>query len=101
MEFPEIHLQLYIFYDRFEPSQRPLLVANGSDKVRHAIFDPFLPPSPVTLCHTSRGPPKYVTHLGPPFFSRPSTKTRTKNPCTNSLSIVCRGFCPGGLSGGL
>src|SRR6218665_3868673 len=37
-------------------------------KVRHAIFGQFLPPlSPVTLCHTSRDPPrKYVTPLGPP-----------------------------------
>jgi len=36
-------------------------------KVRHAIFHQFLPtPPPVTLCHTSRNPPKYVTHLGPP-----------------------------------
>src|SRR6218665_2646812 len=37
-------------------------------KVRHAIFGQFLPPPPVTLCHTSRAPSqkKYVTHLGPP-----------------------------------
>jgi len=25
-------------------------------------------------------PPKYVTHLGPPIFSRPSTKNPDKNP---------------------
>src|SRR6218665_2899925 len=64
-------------------------------KVRQAIFGQFLPPSP---CHTlshipGPSPPnKYVTHLGPPIFSRPSTKTRTKAPCTNSLSIVRGGF---------
>src|SRR6218665_4054361 len=36
-------------------------------KVRHAILANVDPPSPVTLCHTSRNPPsprKYVTHLG-------------------------------------
>src|SRR6218665_1681422 len=34
-------------------------------------FSPLLPP--VTLCHTSQDPLKYVTHLGthPPIFSRP------------------------------
>src|SRR6218665_3441591 len=39
----------------------------------------FYPLSPVTLCHTSRNQ-KYVTHLGPPIFSRPSTKNSDKNP---------------------
>src|SRR6218665_2749666 len=41
------------------------------------------------------GPPKYVTHLGPPIFSRPSTKIPDKSPCTNSLSIVRGGFVRG------
>src|SRR6218665_2021516 len=40
----------------------------------------FDPPPPVTLCHTSRDPQKYVTHLGPPIFSRPSTKNPDKSP---------------------
>src|SRR6218665_248807 len=69
-------------------------------KVRHAIFgQSLLPLTPVTLCHTYRDPPTYVTHLGPPppIFNRPSTKNRTKAPCTNSLSIVRRGFCPEGF----
>src|SRR6218665_1350942 len=48
-------------------------------KVRHAIFGQFLPPPPVTLCHPSR------------------YKNRTKANCTNSLSIVRGGFCPGGF----
>ena len=37
-------------------------------KVRHAIFANFDSPPPVTLCHTSRDPQKYVTRLGPPDF---------------------------------
>src|SRR6218665_2579699 len=67
-------------------------------KVRHAIFGQFLPPYP---CHTlshipGPTPRKYVTHLGPPpIFSRPSTNNPDKTPCTNSLSIVREGFCPG------
>src|SRR6218665_3213521 len=72
-------------------------------KVCHAIFGQFLPP-PVTLCHTSLDPPPKVRHTSrtpPPIFCRPSTKTRNKTLCTNSLSIVRGGFCPGGLSGGL
>src|SRR6218665_2972299 len=58
-----------------------------------AILDP-----PVTLCHTSRDPPK-VRHTSriPPIFSRPSTKIPDKVPCTNSISIVQGGFCPGGF----
>ena len=70
-------------------------------KVRHAIFGQFLPPS---LSHfvTHPGNPRgYVTHFGPPIFSRPSTNNPDKSPCTNSLSIVREGFCPGVLSGGL
>src|SRR6218665_3515068 len=55
-----------------------------------ANFDP----SPVTLCHTSQDPPKYVTHLGPPrFLVGLVQKSRTKVPCINSISIVRRGFC--------
>src|SRR6218665_965098 len=54
---------------------------------------------PVTLCHTSRDPPKYVTHLGPPrFLVGLVQKSRTKAPCTNSLSIVRGGFCPKAFS---
>src|SRR6218665_1102180 len=41
------------------------------------------------------GTPKSTSHLGPPIFSRPSTKSPDKTPCTNSLSIVRGGFCPG------
>ena len=60
-----------------------------------ANFDPS-----VTLCHTSRDPQKYVTHLGTPIFSRPSTKIRTKAPCTNSLNCS-RGILSGVLLGSL
>src|SRR6218665_537186 len=65
-------------------------------KVRHAIFDQFLPLSPVTLCHTSRDPPESTSHISdPPFLEGLVQKTRTKAPCTNSVSIVRGGFCPG------
>src|SRR6218665_2062439 len=71
-------------------------------KVRHAILGNFDPPSPChTLSHIPRPPKVYVTHLGLPFtpiFCRSSTKSLTKAPCTNSLSIVRGGFCPGVLS---
>src|SRR6218665_2438395 len=64
-----------------------------------AILTPLLP-----LSHfvTHPGTPqKYVTLLGPtpPIFSRSSRKARTKAPCTNSLSIVRGGFCPGFCKG--
>src|SRR6218665_2573500 len=55
-------------------------------------------PSP---CHTLShipDPHKSTSHISDsPIFSRPSTKTRTKAPCT----IVRGGFCQGVLSGGL
>src|SRR6218665_2161492 len=57
-----------------------------------ANFDPL----PCTLCHTSRDPQKYVTHLGPPrFLVGLVQKSRTKVSCTNSISIVRGGFCAG------
>src|SRR6218665_1199217 len=59
----------------------------------------FDPPPPVTLCHTSRDPQKYVTHLGPPIFSRPSTKNPDKSPMYNSLLFVRGVFVQGALSG--
>src|SRR6218665_2073537 len=59
-------------------------------------FWPILTPP---LCHTLShipGPPKSTSYISdPPIFTRPSTKTRTKTPCTNSLSIVRGGFCNG------
>src|SRR6218665_608509 len=55
----------------------------------------FHPLPPVTLCHTSRHPPKVRHTSRTPIFSRSSTKNPDKRPCTNSLSIVCGVFCPG------
>src|SRR6218665_3128064 len=62
-----------------------------------ANFDP-----PVTFCHTYRNPPKvHHTSRTPRFLVGLVQKIRTKAPCTNSVSIVHGGFCPGVLSGGL
>src|SRR6218665_2595254 len=66
-------------------------------KVRHAIFGQLLPPSPVTLCHTSRHPRKYVTLLGPPIFSRPSTKNPDKSPLYKFSLNCLRVFLSGGF----
>src|SRR6218665_2452382 len=57
---------------------------------------PILTP-PVTLCHTSRDPPKYVTHLGPPDFCRPSTKSPDKSPLYKFSLNCSRGFLSGGF----
>src|SRR6218665_2974349 len=55
-------------------------------------------PPPVTLCHTSRDPPK-VRHTSrtPPIFSRPSTKIPDKSPLYKLYLNCSRRFCPGGL----
>ena len=71
-------------------------------KVHHTIFGQFLPPlPPLTLRHTSRDSPPKVRHTSrtpPPIFRRPSKKKLgQKPPCTNSVSIVCGGFCSGGF----
>src|SRR6218665_3618766 len=57
----------------------------------------FNPRSPChTLSHIPGPPQKYVTHLGiPRLLVGLVQKTRTKAPCTNSLSIIRGGFCPG------
>jgi len=65
-------------------------------------FWPILTPHfPVTRL-TFRDPPESTSHISDPlprFLVGLVQKTRTKAPCTNSLSIVCgvfvRGFCPG------
>src|SRR6218665_2426618 len=81
------------------------LVSKGSvHKVRYAIFGQFLPPSP---CHTLShipGSPESTSHILDPlprFLVGLVKISRTKAPCTNSLSIVREGFCPGVLSEGL
>src|SRR6218665_3183835 len=46
------------------------------------------------------GPLKSMLHISDPrFLGGLVQKTRTKAPCTNSLSIVRGGLCPGVLSG--
>src|SRR6218665_4038601 len=63
-------------------------------------FWPILTPlPPVTHCHTSRDPPESTSHISdPPFLVGLVQKSRTKVPCTNSISIVSGSFCPGVLS---
>src|SRR6218665_954762 len=57
-------------------------------KALHALFFQFLLPP-----HTSRDPQKSTSHIsGPRVLVFLVQKTRTKTPCTNSLSIVCGGF---------
>src|SRR6218665_662784 len=63
----------------------------------------FYPPCPLSHLVTPPGNPPKVPHTSRPrpIFSRPSSKIRTKAPCTNSLSIVCGVFVREGLSEGL
>src|SRR6218665_3809165 len=72
-------------------------------KVRHANFGQFLAPTLVTLCQTSRDPTKvrHTSRTRSRFLLGLVQKTQTKTTCTNSLSIVREGFCPGLWSGGL
>src|SRR6218665_3782646 len=62
-----------------------------------ANFDPL----PLSHCVTHpETPQKSTSHISDaPDFSRPSTKNRTKTPCTNSLLIVRGVFVQGALSG--
>src|SRR6218665_1100907 len=74
------------------------LILGAVHKVRHAIFGQFQSPLPVTLCHTSRDPPR-VRHTSrtSSIFSRPSTKDPDKSPlCTFSLNCSL-GFLSGGF----
>src|SRR6218665_2169990 len=78
------------------------MIVGAVHKVRHAIFDQFLPPPPVTLSHVPR-PPKSTSHISdsPDFLVGLIQKIRTKAPCSNSLSIVRVIFVREGLSWGL
>src|SRR6218665_784134 len=49
------------------------------------------PGTPSKVCHTSQTPPPILEGL--------LQKTRQKPPCTNSVSIVHWGFCPGVCQG--
>src|SRR6218665_3959404 len=67
-------------------------------------FGPILTPSSLSHFGTHPGTTQKVRHTSrntPPFLVGLVQKTWTKAPCTNSLSIVRWGFCPGLLSGGL
>src|SRR6218665_48740 len=62
----------------------------------------FDPPPPVTLCHTSRDPPKvsHTSRTHPAIFSRPSTKILDKSPLYKFyFNCSWRFLSGGGLSG--
>src|SRR6218665_2250652 len=62
-----------------------------------ANFDPH---PHVTLCHTSRDPPKSTSHISdPPHFSRPSTKNPDKSPLYKFSLNCSQGFCSGVCQG--
>src|SRR6218665_2997437 len=70
----------------------------GVHKVRHAIFANFDPLPHVTLCHTSWDlSPESTSHTSDPlrFVVGLVQKSQTKVLCSNSISIVRGGFCPG------
>src|SRR6218665_90762 len=61
-------------------------------------FGPILPPSSLSHFVTHPGTTQKVRHTSrntPPFLVGLVRKTWAKAPCTNSLSIVRGGFCPG------
>src|SRR6218665_360501 len=62
----------------------------------------FNPPPPVTLCHTSRDPPKvrHTSRTPPPIFSRPSTKKPGQKPPVQILSQLFAGIFFGGFDRG-
>src|SRR6218665_3577896 len=67
-------------------------------KLFSANFDPL----PLLHFVTHHGTPQSTSHISdPPILVGLVQKTWTKALCTNSLSIVRGGFCPGCLSGGL
>src|SRR6218665_1074824 len=56
-------------------------------------FWPILTPLPRSHFVTHPGTPeKYVTHLGPPIFSRPCTKSQDKTPLYKFSVNYLRGF---------
>src|SRR6218665_1689421 len=66
-------------------------------------FWPILTPLPlVTLCHTSRDPQKYVTHLGPPpFLIGLVQKPGQKHPVQILSQLFAGVFVWGGFIRGL
>src|SRR6218665_2892662 len=80
--------------------------SSGSEYGLHhpkvTLFWPILTPPPLShfVTHPGTPSPKKVRHTSR-IFSRPSTESRTKALCTNSLSIVRGGFCQRDLSEGL
>src|SRR6218665_688007 len=72
-------------------------------EVCHVIFGQFQLSSPLSHFVTHPETPPIVRHTSrtPRFLVGLVQKIRTKAPCTNSISIVREGFCPGLLSGDL
>src|SRR6218665_3680296 len=77
---------------------KKLLIVQGPSIKYVTLFLANFDPLPLSHFVTHPGTPKITSYISDPLiFGRPNTKTRKKAPCTNSLSIVCRGFCPGGF----
>src|SRR6218665_1483785 len=72
-------------------------VAKGpSIKYVTLLLANFNPPPPVTLCHTSRDPPKSTSHISDPP-SRPSSKNPDKSPLYKFSLNCTRGLLSMGL----
>src|SRR6218665_716426 len=91
----------------WEPMQQRTAVVNMGPSIKYVtlFLANFDPPLPCQTFVTHPGTPrKYVTHFGPPNFSRPSTKIPDKCPlhkfylnCSRrflSGDFVRVGFCP-------
>src|SRR6218665_2541843 len=72
----------------------------GRPESMSCYFWPILTPLPLSHFVTHPGTPESTSHISDPL-SRVLVglvqKSRTKIPCTNSISTVCGGFCPLGF----
>src|SRR6218665_2977462 len=79
-----------------KPKKRKMREHMGPSIKYVTLFLANFYPLPLSHFVTHPGTPESTSHISdPPIFSRPSTKTRTKAHCSNSLSIVRGSFCPG------
>src|SRR6218665_1072699 len=94
-----IYTRVHACFSRRKPCCSKMVPTRGpSIKYVTLFLANFDPPPFVTLCHTSRDPPK-VRHTSrtPPMFSRPSTENPDKSPLYKFPLNCSRGFLSGGF----
>src|SRR6218665_1854813 len=96
------HRHTYLYIHTYVHTYVHMYIGLQGPSIKYVtLFLANFDPPPLSHFVTHPGTPPKVRHTSrtPRFLVGLVQKSRTKVPCTNSISIVRGGFCPGVLPG--